>query len=453
MIYLLQEMDAISRHEVILQCSNSYLHYHKSLYYQVIVDELMQKTEGKWGNAIRWFVSNSARAYKNNASGITISLHPNYYSKNDAKIGYRAVQSLLKLLECKGYINIYKGYVETWKLSKGKRIPEYTVPSCVIFRERWNQLWDEEDESFGLFDDKEAEPSTEVRSRKTKESLTTRGRIGIKEVREKMDNYNDSLTSANIQYNGKPVATVAYKRVYLDTMNVAGRIYASGGGIQLLPQRLRSELLTIDREPVVELDYHAIHPSLCYSMLAKDGWSVYEVFGEQFDAYGVDLSFIPVDSAAVERHSALIGKKYDPRRNLIKLAVLIGINAVDKQEAVGGLSSKLGEDYKRDVEDRQFVGLIGQGRIPVGKVFDAVLKHNDLIREHFYADRGVLLQKIDSDIMMGVISEMVQKGHTVLCYHDSAVCKKSAEADLREAMENAWIEVVGNNLFCKIEKK
>lgn len=309
MIYLLQEMDAISRHEVILQCSNSYLHYHKSLYYQAMVDELMQKTEGKWSNAVRWFVSNSARAYKNNASGITVSLHPNYYSKNAAKIGYRAVQSLLKLLESKGYINIYKGYVETWKLSKGKRVPEYTVPSCVIFRERWNQLWDEEDESFGLFDDKEAEPSIEVRSRKTKESLTTRGRIGIKEVREKMDNYNDSLTSANIQYNGKPVATVAYKRVYLDTMNVAGRIYASGGGIQLLPQRLRSELLTIDSEPVVELDYHAIHPSLCYSMLAKDGWNVYEVFGEQFDAYGVDLSFLTVDSAAVERHSALIGKK------------------------------------------------------------------------------------------------------------------------------------------------
>lgn len=453
MIYLLQQMDAISRHEVLLQCSNSYLHYHKSNYYQPMVDELMEKTEGKWTNAVRWFVSNSARAYRSNVSGMKVSMHSNYYSNNDAKIGYKAVQALLKLLESKGYVHIYKGYVDTWKLVKGKRVPEYTVPSCVVFRERWNKLWVGEKESLGLFDDKEPEPSIVIRNRKTKEDLTTRGRIGIKEVREKMDNYNDSLTCANIKYNDKPVATVAYKRVYLDTMNVAGRIYASGGGIQLLPQRLRSELLTIDNEPVVELDYHAIHPALCYSMLAKDGWNVYEVFGDDFDAYSVDLSFIPVDSAAVERHSALISKKYNPRRNLVKLAVLIGINAIDRQEAVGGLSSKIREDSKRDIEDQQFVGLTGQGSIPVGKVFDAVLKHNDLIREHFYADRGVLLQKIDSDIMMAVISEMVQKGHTVLCYHDSAVCKQSAEADLRAAMENAWLEVVGNNLFCKIEKK
>lgn len=413
----------------------------------------MEKTEGKWINAIRWFVSNSARAYKNNASGMTVSLTPSYYSGNKAKIGYKAVQGLLKVLESKGYVHIYKGYVEAWKLVRGKRVAEYVIPSCIVFRERWNALWRGEQESFGLFDDKPLEPSVEIRNRKTKEVLTTRGRIGIKEVREKMDNYNESLTDANIKYNGKPVATVAYKRIYLDTMNIAGRIYASGGGIQLLPQRLRSELLTIDNEPVVELDYHAIHPSICFSMLEKDGWDAYEILGEGFDPYGVDISFVQVDNSLVMRHSEQIGKKYDPRRNLIKLAILIGINAVDKQAATGGLSAKLAEDSKRAVEDRQFVGLIGNPTIPVGKVFDAVIEHNDLIREHFYTDRGVVLQKIDSDIMMNVISQMVQKGHTVLCYHDSAVCKASAESDLRAAMEQAWIDILGNDKFCKIDKK
>lgn len=60
------------------------------------------------------------------------------------------------------------------------------------------------------------------------------------------------------------------------------------------------------------------------------------------------------------------------------------------------------------------------------------------------SDRGVVLQKYDSDVMISVIDTMIQKGHSILCYHDSALVKKSAEFDLYEAMVQGWRDVFGD---------
>jgi len=450
MIYELSMMQNVDRYGVVLQCANTYLYYHESLYYQNVVDDLLMQTKGKWVKAVKWFVTNYARAVNGKASGMKISLSANHYSKNDAGVGYKSVVHLISLLEQKGYIHIYKGYVESWKVKDGKRIPEYTIPCCIVFRKRLKDLWNSPD-CANLFEDYELEDVVEIRDRETKEPLSLSGRNGINQVRKDMKQYNDSLEQADIQYNGNPIATVAYKRIYLDNMKVAGRLYAAGGGVQLLPQRIRSEHLTIDGEPVVELDYHAIHPSICYELLAQDGTNAYQIFGKDFSPYGADLSFVEVDQDEIDAQSKLLGKPYKPLRNLIKIVLLISINSLDERQAVSGISGKIGEDRRKEPEDQEFVGIIG--RVPVKKVMDAVLEHNDLIRDNFYRDKGVILQKFDGDIMMTVISDMVQRGHTVLCYHDSAVCKKSAEQDLYQAMKQAWKDVLHTDHFCKIDRK
>lgn len=48
---------------------------------------------------------------------------------------------------------------------------------------------------------------------------------------------------------------------------------------------------------------------------------------------------------------------------------------------------------------------------------------------------------------------MIQKGHTILGYHDSALVKQSAAIDLKEAMIGAWKRVLGDDTYCKIEEK
>ena len=215
-------------------------------------------------------------------------------------------------------------------------------------------------------------------------------------------------------------------------MDIAGRIYAQGGGVQLLPQKLRSELLTIDDEPVVELDYSAIHPNICYQILySYDGFNIKDVMGDDFSPYGADLSFLDVDNEKVKEKETITGKKHNPLRNLSKLAILIGMNSVDKKQAVSGLSNKIKNDCRKSIEDQEFYGI---GKISSQFVLDAVQQHNDWIADKFFSDQGVMLQNIDSKIMMEVVDLMIQKGHTMLCYHDSVIVKASAEDDLRECV-------------------
>ena len=86
-------------------------------------------------------------------------------------------------------------------------------------------------------------------------------------------------------------------------------------------------------------------------------------------------------------------------------------------------------------------------------MLDAVQEHNDWIAEKFFSDQGVFLQNTDSKIMMEVVDTMIQKGYTILTYHDSAIVKSSGEDDLRDAMLQAWKTVLGDTTFCKIDKK
>ena len=450
MIYDLSKMNEIEVHSLSLSCVRSYIFYHESRYYQPVTDALLSHTEGKWEKGVKWFVSNMARAINKGAKGFRVSIHGSAYTGNKLNIGFRGVKALLDFLEQKSYIDIYRGYVIEWKVEDGKRIPERTMSSCVVLKKRALDMW-KTDYIPNLWKTIEDSESIEIKNRETQEQISTKGKNGVKEVRNKVIEYNDSLSGADIKFDGEPIADVEYKRVFLDSMHIAGRIYAQGGGVQLLPQKLRSDLLTIDNEPVVELDYNAIHPNICYQILySYDNFNVKDAMGDEFSPYDADLSFLEVDQEMVRHKESLTGKKHNPLRNLAKLAILIGMNSVDKKQAVGGLSNKIKNDHNKSIEDQDFYGI---GKISSQFVLDAVQEHNDWISEKFFSDQGVFLQNTDSKIMMEVVDTMIQKGHTILTYHDSAIVKQSAENDLRQAMSDAWKTVLGDATFCKVDKK
>lgn len=451
MIYDLSKMDDMSRHQISLSCVNGFIHYHDSKYYRHVVDEMLEVTEGKWSKAVKWWVSNSARAMNNQATGFYISLDNHAYVDNKLGIGWRAVKSLLDFLEKKAYIHIYKGYVESWKVEGGKRIPDECVKSCIILRERSLSLWGNLSSIPDMWKEMEESACVEVKNRKTKEILSTKGKVGIKEARSGMIYYNDSLKEADISFAGRQIATVQYKRVFLDSMDIAGRVYAQGGGVQLLPQKYRSSELKIDGEPVVELDYSAIHPNICYQMLLRDGLNVYDVMGKDFHPYNADLSFVEIDNTLKQEWEFEFNKKHDPRRALAKLAILIGMNSVDDKKAIGALSGKIYDDRCKKKEDQELYAITE--KVPCVRILEELRKHNSFIGGKFFSDQGVYLQNIDSKIVMEIVNTMVQKGHTVLVYHDSVLTKQSAEQDLHDAMFNAWKTVLGDTTFCKVDKK
>ena len=452
MIYELSKMKESGAYSINLRCVRSYIYYHESKYYKKIVDQVLGHTGNKWEEAVRWWISNSARAIKHNAQGFIFSLDKNVYTKSVQGIGYRKIKSLVDFLEQKGYIDLYKGYVKSWKTVNGKPKPDVVIPSCLIFRKRTLDMWEGVDVSYNLWRDLEESDLAIIRNRETKELMSTRGHKGFKDIKNEVRNMNSGLEGADITFDGKPIADVAYRRIFSGDLDKGGRLYTLGGGVQLLPQHIRASSLKIDGESVVELDYSAIHPSICYQqMYNNDGFSIYDVMGKDFSPYDADLSFIKVDEKLKSQWEALTGKVHNPRRQLAKLAILIGMNSDDMNSAAWTLGNKVKLDREKEVDDQDFYAMSGTN--DYGKVLEAVRSHNDFIRDMFFNDGGIMLQNIDSKIMMNIVGAMGEKGHAVLAYHDSVLVKESAEQDLYEAMINAWKTVLGDTTFCKVDKK
>ena len=64
-------------HSIVLGCSNSYLHYHQSKYYQPFTSYLTtligDMNTGRMSNVVKWFVTNTARALHNRGFGWRVS--------------------------------------------------------------------------------------------------------------------------------------------------------------------------------------------------------------------------------------------------------------------------------------------------------------------------------------------------------------------------------------------
>lgn len=451
MIYELANMKDSDAYTVNLSCVRSYVFFHESKYYRKLIEEIQDRTGHKWNEAVRWWISNSARAIKKNAKGFVFSMRQDIYTGNKQKIGFRKVQSLVKYLEQNGYIDVYKGYVKSWKVVAGNRVPDETIPSCMVFRDRTLDMWENVNTEYNLWKDLDENDLAIIRKRKTRYLMPTRGINGFKGIKQEVKMLNSKLEGADITFDGRRIADVAYRRIFSGDVNTGGRLYTLGGGVQLLPQHVRASSLMIDGEPVVELDYSAIHPSICYQQMYNDGLNVYDVLGEDFSPYDADLSFIEVDEKLKKEIESATGKVHNPTRTLAKLAILIGMNSEDMKAAAYALGNKVRQDRDKVKMEQLFYAMTGS--VDYGRVLTAVQYHNDLIEDYFFKDGGIVLQNIDSRIMMNIVGAMGEKGHTILCYHDSALVKESAKQDLYDAMIKAWKDILGDTTFCRIEVK
>jgi len=255
------------------------------------------------------------------------------------------------------------------------------------------------------------------------------------------------------------VAPVEYKRIYSNSLSECGRFFVAGGGVQLIPEKYRSKYLRFDGEEVVELDFSSIHPFICYEKLNLSGGfdcNLWDILGQDFKPYDADTSMLQVDWDEVAEFQKIHNiTNYNPIRNLCKQALLTSINAVDRTSAVAAVSSEIFRDMKKagtkDAAKRSYVGL--KPKVQVGELCDAIKAHNYIIEDLFFRDMGVKLMNTDSNITARIVEMMIQQGESTLLYHDSYICRASAEEKLYDAMLKAWKDEVGDNQFCKIERK
>lgn len=173
-----------------------------------------------------------------------------------------------------------------------------------------------------------------------------------------------------------------------------GRFY--GGWWQMLPKADRARLL-IDGEEVVELDFKALHPRLCYHLSGKP-------LGAEVDPYELP---------------DLAGEGIRP---IVKIAFnqLLNMTTPGCPKAPPGAARVL----PKGVVYRDLIDRIEQNHKPIGA--------------WFRQGRGLALQRIDSDIVERVSGYLIHRGICCLPVHDSFIVPRSAEFVLGQTMALAY---------------
>lgn len=388
-----------------------------------------------------WWWYNVFTAMRRGYGGLRVQMQADYWTDNPCGVSYRGVRSVVEYAEREGLVTRYTGcYTRELKAEtvlvftdKLKSIVELRIIKC-------------------RFNKEPLENPIVIKKRGTEDRLDVCENEETIRMKDEVLKYNESLCSARIEWGGTPVPFVEYKRSFSDDLYHGGRLYADGGGVQTIPSVYRRKHLTIDGEPVVEVDYSAQHPRILYEYEWQSKQGDLDGFKVDFDPYGAS-QVVAVDLEAIENHKARYGlSEYNPVRNLYKLALVVMLSAKDEGKARQAINHSIYLDRMKDNEKRKmYVGL--SKFVNVGDVMEALANHNSPINHYFYRDFGLRLQNIDATIALKVIDYLVQCGEVCLAYHDSFIVKEKNRELLEHCMRHAWLDVVGSDEFCKITAK
>jgi len=187
-----------------------------------------------------------------------------------------------------------------------------------------------------------------------------------------------------------------YHRVFNADWENGGRWY--GPAWQGLPSAARARL-RINSEPVVELDYPHLHPTL---MTAEAGCTL-----DDRDPYEID---------GMPRH-------------VVKRAFNTLLNADNKNKAIGSLRDKLiGDGFGTY---RKAVALVA-----------VVEQRHPAFADFWGTGKGLRLQAVDAAICARVQKKMRELGQPVLSIHDSFIAPISQKAALEAAMDEALADAL-----------
>jgi hypothetical protein len=212
-----------------------------------------------------------------------------------------------------------------------------------------------------------------------------------------------------------PNLALRYTRTFVrGSWDCGGRFYAP---VQNIPSDWRKHM-RIGEKPVVELDYDNLHIAMLY---AEEGKRL------NGDAYDITSSFhlgAEMDKAIKLREEER--KHYRRRqRTVVKKALNALINAENYQSAYGALKhADWNEEIGAPLADEVFKPLVR-----------ALRSKHEAIGGHLHSDRGIRLQRKDSDLAHRVMTETGAIG-----IHDGFVIEASREEELRSVMKQAFAE-------------
>lgn len=201
-----------------------------------------------------------------------------------------------------------------------------------------------------------------------------------------------------ISRKGVPDTTrCSYSRVFNNSsFQQGGRFYSHW--VQGLPREYR-RCLTIEGQPVAELDYANLHPRMCY---AKVG--LLPPHGDVYDVPGFP--------------------KQNGYRPIVKTLLNCLINASSERKAVGALFNT-SEIPSKTMNALRSVGMIRQDNTQDRKrafqIVAAIKERHAAIADSFGSGQGVFLQHTDSRIAQRIMLNLWEQDIPSVCMHDSFV--------------------------------
>lgn len=344
-------------------------------------------------------------------------------------LAYRPVSDVVRALHAHGYVELHAG-LHTPELKRRTRIRALDKLTRLFLRHRLHL------DCLKLADQAEVVLHAEKLEDGTRRRIDiSRGKLAAtaKPLQVGVRRINEALASAKIELYveedvfikhfiakriGKknPINPPSplhnrFRRVFNRTFDLGGRFYAHW--CQGLPRELRRHIL-INGEPIQELDFKALHPSLLY---AEAG--------------------LPAPT------EVYLPEGWPPeQRNIFKVLMLSTLNAKSEADAIQGtrydLFTKYHELLKRK-EDEENI-LTSEW---LQSALSALKDMHAPIARHFCTGVGLRLQNVDSRIAERVMHELLDQGIVSLCEHDSFLVAVSHVEELRRAMFNASVAVCG----------
>lgn len=443
-------MSKRERIEIQTHITHYNIQYNESKKYRFILDHIETEIGLGYRKELWCFITNTARAIKYRAVGLSVPRDFKPYKENVQKISHKRMVALLDILEGMGHIDLYIGGIVDWHTMSG-------VGSIAVLSSKFLSLF----EGVDVSDEVDHFNVVEIKDRETGALKSNKGVRGVGKINIYMDEYNEKLINTEISKGQDLLAVQQYKRSFSDRIGFGGRHYNTSGGVQVMNQDERSEL-KINGEQVAELDFKAMHPSILYEQeYNKDpetvGSWIEEMWGGEYNPYGAAMPFLQVDQNKVEWFRKEFNKPaYDPIRNLAKHALMVCLNAKTYRKAYTQVTEEFRDDqlsWDTITKKTKFYGIEASRNFPGHTVCQAVAAHNKPIADHFYKDKGVQLQYVDSEIVADVLNRLLMEDEVLLPEHDSVIVRASIKDKVHRYMREAYKDVMGSDNFCYIEEK
>lgn len=293
-------------------------------------------------------------------------------------------------LEDSGYIKLKKGY----RTKKESRISRMWPTDKLLkhFPKYDNVVVNDPKEVVELHDNKKKLIDYEDTARTRK----------IREILIRVNKVNNSACIRFNNYNLYPVLTAIFIRKF----TLYGRLHTRGyRHYQGLGPDERNQI-TINNEPIVELDFSGMHPYLLY---AKEGIQLQE------DPYSI------IDSRPVVR-------------NFLKHILLCMLNSKDD------LAAERAANYWLYKHKGYRFRLYGYGISNVRPLMDEFRKAHNKIAHHFCngSETGLRIMNLDSRIALDIVDHFSKQSIPILAVHDSFIVQDKYRDELWQTMHSKY---------------